>query len=60
MTSVTYFLANFLPYVIAVAMVTGTFGAFIGWLFWGHYPAKTIAIESQNDNLRREIRRLTA
>jgi len=60
MTSATYYLTNFLPFVFAVAALASLFGAFLGWLFWGHYPAKTIAIESQNESLRREIRRLTA
>ena len=60
MTSLTYYISCFLPYVLAVAAVSGAFGAFLGWLFWGHYPAKTNAIELQNENLRREVRRLTA
>ncbi len=60
MNSVAYYLSCTLPFIAGAAILSFGFGLFLGWLFWSHYPAKTHAVEMQNDTLRNELRRLTA
>ncbi len=58
MTPTTYYLSQVLPVSLSIAVVSLMLGAAFGRLLWGHYPARALAAERQNENLRNEIRRL--
>ena len=58
MSTHSYFLINLLPIVFVVAATSFLVGQVLGWLFWSNNAAEALAVESQNENLRAQIRRL--